>query len=66
MPSAHARLSKWSQAKNGDGTAGLKDVRQALDDDLNVPAAISVLDAAVAAGHSISASATLLGINLDN
>ena len=66
MPSAHARLSKWSQAKNGDGTAGLKEVRQALDDDLNVPAAISVLDAAVAAGHSISASARLLGINLDN
>ena len=59
-----ARLKSWALAKNGDGTAGLTEVRDALDEDLDVPAAINVLDQAVAAGHSIKASAELLGINL--
>ena len=65
MTDSLARLKSWALAKNGDGTAGLAEVRDALDEDLNVPAAINVLDQAVAAGHSIEASAKLLGINLD-
>jgi len=65
MTNSLARLNSWALAKNGDGTAGLAEVRDALDEDLNVPAAINVLDQAVAAGHSIEASAKLLGINLD-
>jgi len=65
MTNSLARLKSWVSAKNGDGTAGLAEVRAALDDDLNVPAAINVLDQAVAAGHSIAASAKLLGINLN-
>ena len=66
MTNSLARLKSWVSAKNGDGTAGLAEVRAALDDDLNVPAAINVLDQAVAAGHSIAASAKLLGINLNS
>ncbi len=66
MTNSLARLSSWALAKNGDGTAGLAEVRDALDEDLNVPAAINVLDQAVAAGHSIEASAKLLGIDLDS
>jgi L-cysteine:1D-myo-inositol 2-amino-2-deoxy-alpha-D-glucopyranoside ligase len=66
MTNSLARLESWVLAKKGDGTAGLAEVRAALDDDLNVPAAINVLDQAVAAGHSIAASAKLLGINLDS
>jgi L-cysteine:1D-myo-inositol 2-amino-2-deoxy-alpha-D-glucopyranoside ligase len=66
MVNSLARLKSWALAKNGDGTAGLTEVRDALDEDLDVPAAINVLDQAVAAGHSIKASAELLGINLNS
>ena len=66
MTNSLARLKSWALAKNGDGTAGLAEVRDALDEDLDVPAAINVLDQAVAAGHSIQASAKLLGIDLEN
>ena len=66
MTNSLARLKSWSAAKNGDGTAGLAEVRSALDDDLNAPAAVEVLDQAAAAGHSIKSSAKLLGIDLNN
>ena len=66
MTNSLARLKSWALAKNGDGNAGLAEVRDALDEDLVVPAAINVLDQAVAAGHSIQASAKLLGIDLEN
>jgi L-cysteine:1D-myo-inositol 2-amino-2-deoxy-alpha-D-glucopyranoside ligase len=66
MTNSLVRLKSWALAKNGDGDAGLAEVRDALDEDLNVPAAIKVLDNAVAAGHSIKASAKLLGINLQS
>ena len=61
-----AKLESWSAAKNGDGTAGLAEVRSALDDDMNAPAAVEVLDQAAAAGHSVKSSAKLLGIDLNN
>ena len=66
MTNSLARLESWSAAKNGDGTAGLAEVRSALDDDLNAPAAVGVLDQAAAAGHSVKSSAKLLGIDLNN
>ena len=66
MTNSLARLKSWALTKNGDGAAGLAEVRDALDEDLDVPAAINVLDQAVAAGHSIHASAKLLGIDLDD
>ena len=66
MTNALTRLKSWTLAKTGDGTAGLNEVRDALDNDLNVPAAIEVLDKAAAAGHSVKSSAKLLGIDLIN
>lgn len=66
MTNSLARLRAWSVAKTGDGTAGLAEVRDALDDDLNVPAAIEVLDKVASSGRSIGASAKLLGIDLAN
>ena len=66
MTNSLAKLESWSAAKNGDGTAGLAEVRSALDDDLNAPAAVEVLDQAAAAGHSVKSSAKLLGIDLNN
>ena len=64
MPRAHQRLASWSQASHGDGNAGLADVRSALDDDLNVPAALAVIDLVAAAGQRVDASAKLLGIDI--
>jgi L-cysteine:1D-myo-inositol 2-amino-2-deoxy-alpha-D-glucopyranoside ligase len=64
IPAALARLDAWSNANNGDGSAGLAEVRSALDADLDVPSAIAVLDAAVATGHSVTAAAKLLGVDL--
>ena len=65
MPRAHERLAKWSQASQGDGNAGLADVRSALDDDLNVPAALAVIDLVAEAGQRVDVAANLLGINIE-
>ncbi|MEO7556865.1 MAG: cysteine--tRNA ligase [Acidimicrobiales bacterium] len=63
MPRAGERLAQWRAAGEGDGA--LEDVRAALDDDLDTPAAVAAIDAATAAGHGASAAAALLGIQLD-
>jgi L-cysteine:1D-myo-inositol 2-amino-2-deoxy-alpha-D-glucopyranoside ligase len=62
MAEAADRLAAWDAASEGD--AGLAEVRAALDDDLDTPAALRVIDEAVAAGRGISAAAALLGVTL--
>jgi L-cysteine:1D-myo-inositol 2-amino-2-deoxy-alpha-D-glucopyranoside ligase len=62
MPAAMERLQRWRAA--GSGSAGLDDVRAALDDDLDCPAALDALDGAVRAGHRVSEAAALLGVRL--
>jgi L-cysteine:1D-myo-inositol 2-amino-2-deoxy-alpha-D-glucopyranoside ligase len=57
---AAARLDEWRSA--GEGTAALDDVRAALDDDLDLPAAVAAIDVAVAGGQGVSAAAGLLGV----
>ncbi len=64
MSSAQQRLALWSGANSGDGNAGLEDVRSALDDDLNTPAAIDEIDRAARSGHSVKIAAGLLGVDL--
>ena len=61
MPRAAERLERWRAA--GPGEAALEDARAALDDDLDVPAAIAAIDDAAAHGHGVSAAAALLGID---
>jgi L-cysteine:1D-myo-inositol 2-amino-2-deoxy-alpha-D-glucopyranoside ligase len=56
------RLERWRSAGTGEGA--LADVRAALDEDLDTPAALAAVDAAVAAGRGVSAAAALLGIAL--
>jgi L-cysteine:1D-myo-inositol 2-amino-2-deoxy-alpha-D-glucopyranoside ligase len=56
------RLERWREAGPGEG--GLAEVRTALDDDLDTPAAVAAIDAAAAAGEGVSAAAALLGIDL--
>jgi L-cysteine:1D-myo-inositol 2-amino-2-deoxy-alpha-D-glucopyranoside ligase len=60
MGEAAERLARWRAA--GPGSGGLDAVRAALDDDLDVPAAIAAIDAAAARGHGVSEAAELLGM----
>ena len=63
MEMADQRLRSWVNAGSGDG--GLEQVRNCLDDDLNTPEAVRVLDAQAAAGNGVSEAAKLLGVNID-
>ncbi|MFN0089913.1 MAG: cysteine--tRNA ligase [Acidimicrobiales bacterium] len=62
MPAAARRLDTWRAADAGDGA--LAEVRAALDDDLDTPAAIAAIDRAAAAGAGVSEAAQLLGVDL--
>jgi L-cysteine:1D-myo-inositol 2-amino-2-deoxy-alpha-D-glucopyranoside ligase len=64
MPRAAERLDQWRAAGDGDGA--LDEVRATLDDDLDTPAAVAAIDAAVAAGAGVSKAAALLGVELDD
>ncbi|HAM03620.1 MAG TPA: cysteine--tRNA ligase [Acidimicrobiaceae bacterium] len=59
---AAARLERWRAAGAGDG--GAEQVRARLDDDLDAPGALAVLDEAAARGTGVSSGAALLGISL--
>ena len=66
MPRALKRLEGWTAAQRGtgDGRAALEEMRAALDDDLDVASGLQAIDTAAAAGHKVSAAASLLGIEL--
>jgi L-cysteine:1D-myo-inositol 2-amino-2-deoxy-alpha-D-glucopyranoside ligase len=60
LRAASARLEAWQAS--GDGDAALEEVRAALDDDLDTPAALAAIDKAAASGSGVSAAAALLGV----
>jgi L-cysteine:1D-myo-inositol 2-amino-2-deoxy-alpha-D-glucopyranoside ligase len=62
MPTAGTRLERWLEA--GVGTGALEEVRAALDNDLDTPAAIAAIDEAAARGEGVSEAAMLLGVDL--
>jgi L-cysteine:1D-myo-inositol 2-amino-2-deoxy-alpha-D-glucopyranoside ligase len=62
LPEAAARLERWREV--GEGGASLKEVRAALDDDLDLPRAIRAIDAAAAGGHGVRRAADLIGVAL--
>lgn len=67
MPTAAAKLEQWLDAA-GRGTANpqaIRDVRTALDDDLDTAGAVAAIDAAAARGETVAEAAELLGIYLD-
>jgi L-cysteine:1D-myo-inositol 2-amino-2-deoxy-alpha-D-glucopyranoside ligase len=67
MPRNAGRLESWSVAArsaSGDDDGVLDDVRAALDDDLDTPAALAIIDRAAAAGHGTRSAAALLGVVL--
>jgi L-cysteine:1D-myo-inositol 2-amino-2-deoxy-alpha-D-glucopyranoside ligase len=62
---AQSRLATWRSASRSTRTGGVvDDVRAALDDDLNTPAALAALDEAALAGINVGPAAALLGITL--
>jgi len=67
MPRAAARLDAWLES-SGRGTGPselvLDVTRRCLDADLDTPGAVAAIDAAVARGDDITASAALLGVLL--
>lgn len=66
MDVATARLDRWMAACNDesarDSAMAVAAVRAALDDDLDTPAAVAAVDAAVSRGESVATAAALLGV----
>jgi L-cysteine:1D-myo-inositol 2-amino-2-deoxy-alpha-D-glucopyranoside ligase len=61
---AQSRLATWRSTLTGRTSRVLDDVRAALDDDLNTPAALRAVDAAAHAGSNVTSAAALLGVTL--
>lgn len=62
---AQSRLATWrSTLTTGRSGTVIDDVRAALDDDLNTPAALESIDQAAHAGFNVAPAASLLGITL--
>jgi L-cysteine:1D-myo-inositol 2-amino-2-deoxy-alpha-D-glucopyranoside ligase len=64
LSDAQSRLATWRSTLGGRPSSVLSDVRDALDDDLNTPAALVAVDAAAHAGATVAPAAALLGITL--
>jgi L-cysteine:1D-myo-inositol 2-amino-2-deoxy-alpha-D-glucopyranoside ligase len=64
MPRNRDRVQAWSDTVGAADDLGvLDDVRAALDDDLDTPSAIAVIDAAAASGLGVRSAAALLGVD---
>jgi L-cysteine:1D-myo-inositol 2-amino-2-deoxy-alpha-D-glucopyranoside ligase len=61
---AQSRLATWRSSLTGRTSNVLDDVRAALDDDLNTPAALRAIDTAAHAGSNVTSAAALLGVTL--
>lgn len=64
LSEATERLKNWRSASKAEGEGPLEEVRAALDDDLNVPAAIAAIDQAASNGQPVNKAAALLGIQI--
>jgi L-cysteine:1D-myo-inositol 2-amino-2-deoxy-alpha-D-glucopyranoside ligase len=61
---AAERLERWRSKAGGEGPEDLGAVRAALDDDLDIPRAIALVDEAAERGESVDRGADLLGVRL--
>jgi len=59
-----SRLATWRSSVNGRASSVLDDVRAALDNDLDTPSALAIMDEAAHAGFNVAPGASLLGITL--
>lgn len=62
MSRSAERLDSWKKASGPEEPQLIDSVRVALDDDLDTPHAVALIDRAAAAGQSVSKAAELLGI----
>ena len=58
------RLSTWRSAASASDASLLSEVRAALDDDLDTPRAVSLIDDAASRGVGVRESAELLGVQM--
>ncbi len=65
MPRNAARLVSWQKSSGGTTDDDVLDeVRACLDEDLNTPGALAVVDRAAEHGYDVVAAAALLGVDL--
>ena len=66
MVRAAGRLDRWLGASGASGpdSKGLTAARDALDEDLDTPAALAAIDDAAARGEGVLEAARLLGVDL--
>ena len=65
MPDALKRLEVWSESQGARlDQAVIDDVRSHLDDDLDTPGALAVIDRAASNGFDVTDAARLLGVEL--
>jgi L-cysteine:1D-myo-inositol 2-amino-2-deoxy-alpha-D-glucopyranoside ligase len=62
LDEATERLTRWRRAGRGD--SGLEQARARLDDDLDTPGVLQVLDHEAALGRGVEKAAALLGVVL--
>jgi L-cysteine:1D-myo-inositol 2-amino-2-deoxy-alpha-D-glucopyranoside ligase len=65
MPRSAKRLDAWRGAVGGTRGDLLREVRLALDDDLDTPRAVAAIDDAAERGGDVRAAAALLGVVVD-
>jgi len=58
------RLSAWRSAASSTDESLLSEVREALDEDLDTPRAVSLIDEAASRGVGVRGSAELLGVQM--
>jgi len=65
MPRNSRRLVAWrASIGGGDGGGLLESVREALDDDLDTPRVLGLIDEAATSGVDVSSAARLVGVDL--
>jgi len=64
MPRNADRLARWQKQADGTSDRVLREVRAALDDDLDTPSALAAIDDAVGRGDGVAGATALVGVRL--
>lgn len=64
IPQAQDRFARWKNASSSERASDLAQVRDALDEDLNTPLALSAIDQAARDGFGVRECCLLLGIEI--
>jgi L-cysteine:1D-myo-inositol 2-amino-2-deoxy-alpha-D-glucopyranoside ligase len=64
MPRSEGRLTRWVASVGGSSSDLLDSVRACLDNDLDTPRVLALIDAAADSGADVTSAAALLGVEL--